>query len=211
MTFASLPGSEIISSKPLKVGSFIIKTHIDSTISKPIINWCINEKVNTILTGSNFNNISNPDNFATQDEMQVPVTNLTASSTVSPSSVYNLIDGKGSSSGTNSVWKTDQMPAQLIFSLDNEYEITKTKIEFNNWQNGSIYQYSIYFSSDTNNWNEVVSNASSDSTEWTVNNYNKQRAKYIKISITGNNKDEWIKLWEVQIYGSTNNVATNVV
>ena len=212
MTFASLPGSEIISSKPLKVGIFIIKTHIDSSNSEPSIHWCLDEKLNTILTGNNFNNISNPDNFLTQSDMQIPITAITASSTVSPSSVYNLIDGKGSSSGTNSVWKTDQMPAQLIFSLDNEYGITKTKIEFNNWQNGCIYQYSIYLSSDTNNWNEVVSNASSDTTEWTVNNFQNQHAKYIKVSITGNNKNEWIKLWEVQVYGTndTNFATTNV-
>ncbi len=59
-------------------------------------------------------------------------------------------------------------------------------------------------------WNEVVSNEPlSDTTEWTMNNFDKQNAKYIKLTITGNNKNEWIKLWEVQIYGSSDTSVTN--
>jgi hypothetical protein len=204
MTFASLPGEEIISSKELLVGRFLINSDISENDSIPIIKWGIDGKVSTILTGKDFENITNPRFLLYQINGQIPIQEIKASSTTSPTSPYNLIDGKGSSTGdNNSIWKTDKMPAYLIFDLGFEHKISKTKFSFNNWDKGRIYRYSIYSSDDTLNWNELVSNSSSACQEWTENDFDNLNARYIKLLILSNNENEWATLWEAQIYGLT--------
>ncbi len=211
MTFASLPGTETITTKELKVGDFILKTHIDSAITTPEISWCFDGKISTILTGNNFDDITNNKEHFTFGNNQLIVLKITASSTTQGSTEY-LTDGKGLlNSEWNEAW-TSTTPSYLIFDLGSEQEISSTRFEFNNWNKGRIFQYSIYTSNDTINWKELISDASSDTTEWTVNNFNNQYARYVKLLITGNNQNEYATLWEAQIYGLTSNYsATGVV
>ena len=203
LTFASLPGNEVITTNELKIGSFVMKTHIDSKLSMPIINWCFNEKISTILTGKSFQDITNDKDHSSLNNGQILVQKIVASSTDSSASTDFLTDGKMKSEvDINSNWKTDRMPAYLIFDLGNEINISRTRFSFNNWDKGRIYQYSIYTSDDNNSWNEVVSNVSSSAEEWTVNNFSNQNARYIKLLIISNNQNEWATLWEIQIFGT---------
>jgi hypothetical protein len=62
LTFASMPGSDNITEDPKKVGSFRLETSNSFEINKPEIGWNFEGMIGTILTGSHFENISQPEN-----------------------------------------------------------------------------------------------------------------------------------------------------
>lgn len=203
LTFASMPGSETITAAEIKVGSFILESESSFDNSDPDIQWSFNGNVTTILTGKDFTNITDQNNHTFQYKGQLAISKITASSTVAPTSTDYLTDGKLLEDGDfSSIWKTDKMPAYLVFDLGKEQGISKTKFSFNNWDKGRVYQYSIFTGNDTSNWNEVINNASSASEEWTENELENVSARYIKLVILGQNQNEWATLWEAQILGA---------
>ncbi len=62
LTFASLPGIDIISEEEKTVGRFIIRSTIPFSVSELNIDWNKQGNIYTILTGSNFSDITNPQN-----------------------------------------------------------------------------------------------------------------------------------------------------
>ncbi len=100
------------------------------------------------------------------------------------------------------------MPSYLIFDLGAERRISSTKFEFNNWNKERIFEYSIFMSDDTTNWKEVISNASSATEEWTIDNFENQDVRYVKLLIISNNQNEWATIWEAQIYGDSDTLGT---
>ena len=202
LTFASLPGSEIISTNKVRIGTFIIKTKITQNDSMPEIEWCFEYKIGTILTGAAFDNITNIQNHSSQSRGKLPIINIIASSTDPSSSTSYLTDGKLYDNGDpEAKWKTYSIPAYLIFDLGESKNISQTKFSFYNFQNGRKYTYSIYVADDTSNWSEVVSDVISAPEEWTINNFNSITARFVKLYISANNENNIATLWEAEIYG----------
>ena len=214
LTFASMPGSETISTKEIRIGRFQIKTDIDVDRFIPIIEWRFDGKINSILTGSNFIDITDSSGFVIENPGQIRIVGVSATMTSdTTTSPEKTIDGKCSIDGDeNSRWAAEPMPASLIYDLGSNKKIRETKFSFYDWDNGRIYHYSISTSADSILWDEIVSDDSSSSKEWTVNAINKN-ARFVKLTFLSNNS--WAGLWEAQIYGQdastdTNNISTNI-
>lgn len=62
LTFASMPGNDVISENSKKVGSFRMETSNSFEINKPEIGWNFEGMIGTILTGPQFENITQPSN-----------------------------------------------------------------------------------------------------------------------------------------------------
>ncbi len=217
VTFASLPGSDIISSNKIKVGKFLIKTSLSPDDSIPLVKWCFDDKISTILTGKDFEDITVAKNHKFENKGELNISNIIASSTYTGASTDYLTDGKLYDNGNNdAIWKTDVIPAYLIFDLGESQVVSQTKFSFYNWQNGRKYTYSLYISDDTSNWSEVVIDAISSSEEWTINNLSNERGRYLKLLVSNNSEtslNNWTSIWEAQIYGNildSNNVSTAV-
>ena len=211
LTFASMPGNEIVTINETRVGKFLIKTKINPDNFSPSFNWCFEGKINSILTGINFTNITNSSNHIGDGIVKLDVKNVSASSTSdTATSPEKTIDGKGANDGDeNSRWATEPMPAYLIYDLGSQKYISETKFSFYNWNNGRIYHYSISTSDDSNTWNDIIVNDSSSAEEWTINSINKN-TRYIKLSFISNNENSWAGLWEAQIFGKSSPDSSNV-
>ena len=77
LTFASMPGSDNISGHSKKVGTFQLESSNSFEINKPEISWNFDGMIGTILTGSQYENITQPSNhkgsFITGSEIQTEV------------------------------------------------------------------------------------------------------------------------------------------
>jgi hypothetical protein len=101
----------------------------------------------------------------------------------------------------NSRWAAEIMPQWIQFDLGAIEDINLIAISFYQWNAGRIYEYSIQISNDENNWNEIVSNASSSSQAWTFNDFSPVlSARYIRIICESNNQSNWAGVWEARIF-----------
>ncbi|MGE5812347.1 MAG: T9SS type A sorting domain-containing protein [Ignavibacteria bacterium] len=77
LTFASMPGSDNISKDSKKVGTFQLESSNSFEINKAEISWNFDGMIGTILTGSQYENITQPSNhkgsFITGLEIQTEV------------------------------------------------------------------------------------------------------------------------------------------
>ena len=216
LTFASTPGSDYISSTPLRVGSFRLQDANPLGETNPNVRWNFEGNVTTILTGSNFVNITNPSNHIKSfgDLVDYQVVSVTASATTDTNTApEKTIDGLGYNDNDEySRWAAQSMPQYLIFDLGKEKSVSMTKFSFYDFQAGRVYQYTVSVSNDQINWNDVIVNASSASEEWTVNQFTVQQARYVKLQfISSNDPGNWANLWEAQIWGEdqTTSVESN--
>ncbi|MEJ2615085.1 MAG: discoidin domain-containing protein [Ignavibacteriaceae bacterium] len=211
LTFASLPGSEFISTKYIKIGRFRLTTDGTFNNQPPEIKWCFSGKINTILTGANFEEITDSSYHLEQNYGQLSIVNVIASETTDTlTSPEKTIDGKGANDGEPfSRWAARPMPEYLIFDLGSIKNISQTKFSFYNWNNNRIYKYSILTSSDLSNWYQIANDDSSSSSEWTANIINKA-ARYVKLVFLSNNQCDWAGLWEAQIYGNSDTLDTSI-
>ena len=134
LTFASMPGSNDITSTVKRVGSFRLQNTNTFNGTNLNILWDFEGNITTILTGSNFSNITVPSNHiaeesptpvelvgftANQSDNQVRLTWSTASeinnkgfeinrSINGNNSVIGFVEGKGSSSEINNYKFTDE-------------------------------------------------------------------------------------------------------
>ena len=211
LTFASTPGSDYISSTPLRVGSFRLQDASPLNGVNPNVRWNFEGNVATILTGTDFVNITNPSDHIKSfgDLVNYQVVGVTATGTPEPGyTPEKTIDGLGYYDGDpNSRWAVKPMSQYIIFDLGSEKPVSMTKFSFFNFQQGTVYQYTISVSDDQVNWNDVVVNASSASEEWTENQFTAQQARYVKLELLSstNNPNQWANLWEAQILGRRSN------
>jgi hypothetical protein len=216
LTFASMPGSDYITSEASLVGRFRLRNTASFKGIRPLINWSFEGKITTILTGNNFMDITNPSNHTKSfgDLVNYQIVSVTATATTdSNTAPEKAIDGLGYYDGDPYArWAAQPMPQHIIFDLGTEVPVGMTKFSFYNFQEGRIYQYTIALSNDQVNWNEVVVNAFSTSEEWTVNQFVPQLARYVKLVFISstNNPNNWANLWEAQIWGEgqTNSIES---
>ncbi len=135
--------------------------------------------------------------------VQLSIIDATASVVPEPEhSPEKTIDGLGYNDGDpDSRWAGDTMPEWLMFDLGVTKSIGMTRLSFYNWNNGRIYNYSIKVSTDMNQWQEIVTNATSSSEEWTVDEFGLVNARYVKIIFNSSNQGDWAGLWEGEIWG----------
>ena len=100
----------------------------------------------------------------------------------------------------NSRWAAETMPQWIQYDLGAVENINLIAITFFRWNAGRIYEYSIRTSNDENNWNEIVSNTSSSSQEWTFNEFETFTARYIRVICLSSNEADWAGLWEARIF-----------
>ena len=131
------------------------------------------------------------------------IENVSASATTDTNtSPQKTLDGLVSGDpDPNSRWAAEIMPQWIQYDLGSTVDINLIAISFYNWNYGRIYQYSIQISNDENNWNEIVSNASSSSQEWTINEFSPiLSSRYVRIICESNNQANWAGLWEARIF-----------
>lgn len=128
---------------------------------------------------------------------------VNASATTDPNtSPAKTLDGLvAGDSDPNSRWAAQVMPQWIQYDLGSIRPVTLVSVSFYQWNNGRIYRYLIRVSPDANQWTEIVSNASSSSQEWTVNEFNNLNTRYIRIVCLSSNDADWAGLWEARIFG----------
>lgn len=111
-------------------------------------------------------------------------------------------DGLGYNSGDpTSRWAGQYLPQWIGYDLNDVRMLSKVRVQFYNWQNGRIYNYSIHVSTDSINWISVKSNVLSQLAEWTEETFEPIPARYIRIIVISNNQNDWASLWEAEFYG----------
>ncbi len=138
-----------------------------------------------------------------QGSIQLPIVNATASVVPEPLHTANkTVDGLTYSDGDpDSRWAGDSMPEWLQFDLGSAKQISLLKLSFYNWNGGRTYKYSIQVSTDMNQWTEVLTNVSSSLAEWTDDQFNNIKARYVKVVFISSNQNGWAGLWEAEIWG----------
>jgi len=135
----------------------------------------------------------------------IPLEVVDVDASVIPESVHTpikTIDGSGYNDGDpDSRWAGDTMPEWLCFDLGTTKNVSLTKLEFYRWDAGRIYDFSIQLSLDNTNWTTVVSHTSSNTEQWTINEFNPEEARFVKVIFHSSNENEWAGLWEGQIWG----------
>ena len=215
LTFASMPGIDTINQTAIKVGRFRLRnTNIFNSVD-PDINWNFDGHITTILTGSNFSNITIPSdhNAESKTPAKLQVVQVTASGTSSSDNgPEKTVDGKGFSGGDiNSIWMASPLPQHLIFDLGYQCTVSFARFSFGNFNDGRVYTYSVFLSNDKVDWTEVVSNATSGFNEWTENQFPANSIRYIKLLITWNNQNYLASVWEAEIWGFASSTPLELV
>ncbi|MBI9070031.1 MAG: discoidin domain-containing protein [Melioribacteraceae bacterium] len=137
---------------------------------------------------------------------KINISNVLASSTTNTlTSPLYTIDGKGANDrDVNSRWSSYPTPQWLIYDLEDIFDVDQVRISFYEFNNGRIYNYSIETSADNVSWNTVIKNVNSANTEWTINKFSSQKARYVKIILHSANNSKWATIWETEIYGGQN-------
>ena len=99
------------------------------------------------------------------------------------------------------------MPQWIQYDLGATEPISLIAISFYQWNAGRIYQYSIQTSENQIQWNNVITNASSSSQEWTLNEFTNLSARYLRIICLSNNQGDWAGVWEARIFEPDNPTA----
>ncbi|HKI78174.1 MAG TPA: discoidin domain-containing protein [Ignavibacteriaceae bacterium] len=102
----------------------------------------------------------------------------------------------------NSRWASQAMPQWIQFDLGAPQPVNIIAVSFYQWNNGRIYNYSIETSDDSVKWQQVVTNASSSSQEWTIKDFTNLTTRYIRIICLSNNQGDWAGIWEARILKS---------
>lgn len=190
---ASLSGSDVILiTSPHSPGNYIVSV---SNV--------------TDLAGNTISLFSNSAQYEFVPGLQTELTQLTiidATASVIPEPEHSpekSIDGMGfDDADPDSRWAGDTMPEWIMFDLGIAKDVSLVKLSFYNWNNGRIYYYSVSVSSNMNQWMEVLPNATSSPTEWTVNEFQPTEARYVKITFLGSNENGWAGLWEGELWSN---------
>ncbi len=123
----------------------------------------------------------------------------TSDTTTSPA---KTLDGLGMGDpDPSSRWASEFLPQWIQYDLGSTQTINLIASSFYRWDQGRVYQYSIQTSDNSVLWNDVVTNASSSSQEWTLNEFGSLEARYVRIICLSNNEADWAGLWETHIFG----------
>jgi hypothetical protein len=113
----------------------------------------------------------------------------------------NTVDGV-TDTNSESRWQgVLGLPDSIVFDLGKTDSIDETQFSFYKWDQGVVFNYSVMESSDGINWTALVSNQSSFSQEWTIDDFASTAARYIKLIILTCNQSQNAGIWEAQLFG----------
>lgn len=212
LAFVSYVGNDLITQKT-RVGTFILEGNFNIVdISILEIKWDFEGAVSTIITGVNFENITNPANHESVFGLPASVEKMNIlTATANSTSASRVIDGLGYSEDPNSRWSQEGMPARLVLDLGEISWISKTRISFYYFAEGRVYEYNVKVSEDNISWMNVLNNVKSKSIEWTEEEFAAVKGRYVMIEVLGSSgykSNGWASIWEIEIYGS--NSTTDV-
>jgi|GEM_PF-3255322 len=182
-----------------------------------ILNTSIHEPGNFVvsvfnvqdLAGNTITSGNNEAGYSMQEQnseiFQYEIVYAYASVTPEPEhSADKTIDGLVLEDGdSDSRWAGDTMPEWILFDLGTEKQVSQARFSFYNWNNGRIYNYSVDVSTDSINWNRVLSQVNSEPAEWTINELGSDNARFIKVYYHSSNQSgNWAGLWECEIWGT---------
>lgn len=136
---------------------------------------------------------------------KLSISTATASSDPEPNhDAAKAIDGLGYYSGDpDSRWADNPLPEWISFDLGGLKYVSRTRLSFYNFNNGRIYNFTISVSKDNVTWDTVVQNAKSSSNEWTLTDFAPIQARYVRVTCTSSNQDNWAGIWEAEVWGKT--------
>jgi hypothetical protein len=111
------------------------------------------------------------------------------------------IDGKTNSDPTSRWGAASPMPDTIYYELEEPSLISQTRISFYNWEGGREYKYKIITSEDNINWNTSIPEAWSESSEWSILNFDPVMAKHIQVISIENNQSIYAGIWESEVWG----------
>jgi hypothetical protein len=190
-----------------------------------ILNTSIHEPGNYTVSVSNVQDLAgniistnNTADYFLQDQnseiVKYEIVNVYASVTPEPEhSADKTIDGLTEGDGDpDSRWAGDTMPEWIMFDLGMVKQVSIAKFSFYNWDNGRIYNYSVDVSTDSLNWNRVLSGVNSEPDEWTENDLGNLGARFIKVYYHSSNQSgNWAGLWECEIWGIDEPLAVELI
>ena len=98
------------------------------------------------------------------------------------------------------------MPQWIQYDLGEEKSVSQVNASFFEFDQGRVYDYSIFVSRDGKTWTEMVSHTKSDLQEWTERSFSSISVRYVRLELyssSGNgNAQQWANIWEVEILGT---------
>jgi hypothetical protein len=93
------------------------------------------------------------------------------------------------------------MPDTLIFDLGTPVRFSRTRISFYEWDFGRTYEYALKVSNDMVNWQTVIANTFSNTSQWNEDTFNTVEGRYLLLVSLSNNQSVWAGVWEAEIWG----------
>jgi hypothetical protein len=177
-----------------------------SYLSKIIsLGWNFDGFITTILTGTSFTNITNPENhitFIEEFEKLLVINSISSDTANSVNHPAKSLDGLGYFDNDDlSYWKAEPVPQYIIYDFRNIRAVSLTRFSFYNFNSGQKFIYSIQLSADNVNWVEMVTYDTSSNIEYTENLFEPTNARYVKLLLHSNNQNMVSSIWEAEIWG----------
>ena len=115
----------------------------------------------------------------------------------------NIIDGNA----TETRWASQGMPQWVILDLGTSRLISQTHLSFYNYNADRTYDYTVETSVDKVTWIDVVPDATSGASQWTVDRFMPIHARYVRVTLNSANNSNWAGMWEAKVYGLDSTVT----
>lgn len=217
LTFVSYIGSDIISKKTL-VGKFTLEGNIDiSKINLLDIQWDFEGTISTIITGKNFENITDPSAHLSlfpspEEPLAIAKVNIVGSNA---SAVYedkftdkmlydgitSLSNGGNYSSSDDGRWAVPGFPHWVTIDLGEETYIDNIKLDPYGSDKGISYDCEFY--AGTNDNMTLISKETTQTGKyWSEHSMGGITTRYLTMVVTGSEGNSWCDFWEIEVYGN---------
>lgn len=128
--------------------------------------------------------------------------NVTAESWDQNYTPDKTIDGFGMSN-PESRWQSARiMPDTIAYDLNENVAMDSLRISFYKGETGRLYKYSLYSSTDQNDWTPIVEDVWSDESEWTAIQFDSTKSRYVKLVLKESNQGNKASIWEFESFGA---------
>lgn len=223
LTFVSYIGHDIITKKTL-VGKFRLIGGVEiSEISLLGIKWDFEGTISTIITGDNFENITNPLNHTSVLSLFVEQYDIDKIEIVSSEAsdvfgekftdkmLYDGIDSKtnnNNSPSSDGRWAVSGFPQWVTIDLGEETYIDHVKLDPYGSEEGISYDCEFYYGKyDERTY--LKKETTSVGQQWSTHNLNGITSRYLTVIVTGSIGNTWTDIWEIEIYGFNSTTDLN--
>src|SRR5690606_11777142 len=105
------------------------------------------------------------------------------------------------------------MPDTISYDLNENVSMDSLRISFYKGETGRLYKYSVYSSTDLNDWTPIVEDVWSDESEWTSIEFDSTSGRHLKLVLKESNQSNKASIWEFESFGaiSKDNPDQNIV